>query len=65
MKSLSNSVLYFFHMIFIISFTWYSLIIIIFTYETLFGNTSNQLIQKKLADMITEIAIGLQACIQV
>lgn len=26
---------------------------------------SNQLIQKKLADMMTEIAIGLQACLQV
>uniref|UniRef100_A0A1W7RAH7 glutaryl-CoA dehydrogenase (ETF) n=1 Tax=Hadrurus spadix TaxID=141984 RepID=A0A1W7RAH7_9SCOR len=26
---------------------------------------SNQLIQKKLADMVTEIALGLQACVQV
>ena len=26
---------------------------------------ANQLIQKKLADMMTEIAIGLQACIRV
>ena len=26
---------------------------------------SNQLVQKKLADMTTEIAIGLQACLQV
>lgn len=26
---------------------------------------SNQLIQKKLADMVTEIALGLQACIQI
>lgn len=25
----------------------------------------NQLIQKKMADMLTEISIGLQACIQV
>jgi len=25
----------------------------------------NQLIQKKYADMVTEIALGLQACIQV
>ncbi|KAF8773219.1 Glutaryl-CoA dehydrogenase like protein [Argiope bruennichi] len=32
-----------------------------------FGNplAKNQLIQKKLADMITEISIGLQACLQV
>jgi glutaryl-CoA dehydrogenase len=26
---------------------------------------ANQLIQKKLADMVTEISIGLQACLQV
>jgi glutaryl-CoA dehydrogenase len=25
----------------------------------------NQLIQKKYADMVTEIALGLQACLQV
>lgn len=32
-----------------------------------FGNplAKNQLIQKKLADMVTEISIGLQACLQV
>lgn len=26
---------------------------------------SNQLVQKKLADMMTEIALGFQACVQV
>jgi glutaryl-CoA dehydrogenase len=29
------------------------------------GTAANQLIQKKLADMQTEISIGLQACLQV
>jgi len=36
-------------------------------YRIQFGRplAKNQLIQKKMADMLTEISIGLQACLQV
>jgi glutaryl-CoA dehydrogenase len=37
------------------------------TFRNQFGRplAANQLIQKKMADMLTEISIGLQACLQV
>lgn len=38
-----------------------------FCFRKQFGSplAKNQLIQKKLADMMTEISLGLQACLQV
>ena len=37
------------------------------SYRIQFGRplAKNQLIQKKMADMLTEISVGLQACLQV
>ena len=38
-----------------------------FLFRIQFGRplAKNQLIQKKMADMLTEISVGLQACLQV